>query len=81
MCRPPTPRISHDSAPCSQQSGERGASNTMESRKEEVPDSKRRSQVNEYGTSASDLVICGHGLADRAGRQHSRPGETDEEGC
>lgn len=32
----------------------------MESRKEEVPDSKRRSQVNEYGTSASDLFICGH---------------------
>lgn len=25
-----------------------------------MPDAKRRSQVNEYGTSASDLFICGH---------------------
>lgn len=35
--------------------------------------------MNEYGTSASVLVICGHGLADSTADQEDRT--TDEEGC
>lgn len=43
----------------------------MESRKEEVPGSDICNQVSKQGTSVSNLVILGHGLADRARRKDS----------
>lgn len=52
----------------------------MESRKEEVPGSDICNQVSKQGTSAANLVILGHGLADRGRKKNRVSGETDKEG-